>query len=157
MGAEQSGDAEHKHAELNSSGMYDVFYVFFLTPLLWTIKLAYLLSIYVRAYIRIFPLTRAFIHERVYIGFCRVWFSLLWNEVLTCFGSVSLPLMLFIVCSGTISSEAEGEDGWYCCCGPGHTISEKYLQWSGCHKASRNTHFPAIVKRWASHNWKDFF
>lgn len=27
MGAEQSGDAEHKHAELNSSGEFDIFYV----------------------------------------------------------------------------------------------------------------------------------
>lgn len=28
MGAEQSGDAEHKHAELNSSGERNIFYVF---------------------------------------------------------------------------------------------------------------------------------
>lgn len=47
MGAEQSGDAEHKHAELNSSGTYVIFYVFihFFTLLLWKIKLAYRLSI----------------------------------------------------------------------------------------------------------------
>lgn len=58
-----------------------------------------------------------------------------------------------VFCSSTISSKAEGKDGWYCCCRSGYPIIAKYPQWSGCHKASRNTHFSASVERWAYHHW----
>lgn len=98
MGAEQSGDAEHKHAELNSSGECGIFmssYIFLLHYCPISHSYSYFRYICVCIY-RYFPLERTFIHVCIDGSFCRVCFSLLIEVTWNYLGSVFILVMFFL-------------------------------------------------------------
>lgn len=73
MGAEQSGDAEHKHAELNSSGECDIFLSLYIFHSITVESQISTVTFHICACIQTyFPLTRLFTRVRMNVSFCRV-------------------------------------------------------------------------------------